>query len=235
MRPNNNQRRGRGRAGRRPNIPARAQTYDSNGPGGRIRGNATQVYEKYAALARDAMAAGDRVLAEGLHQYAEHYYRIINDSTDPEPTRPPAPPREEGEAAQEAPKDAADGAEAAAAKPDASPVPAAPVSGAQEESSASSRRPRRRPRAPMGESGDTEGAPPRQAERSETAASDASESETSPAEDEGLRKMLSASASPQAEEKPSRRRKANGAAQTADSEAEITAADEQPEATPESV
>lgn len=55
----------------------RHQTFDSNGPDVRVRGNAWQVYEKYQALARDAQGAGDRVAAENLLQHAEHYYRII--------------------------------------------------------------------------------------------------------------------------------------------------------------
>lgn len=84
MRQGNNPRRGRGRAGRRPNVPSRNQTFDSNGPEGRVRGTAQQVYDKYLALARDAQAAGDRVLAENFLQFAEHYFRILNDSTDPD-------------------------------------------------------------------------------------------------------------------------------------------------------
>ncbi len=49
-----------------------------------MRGNAMQVYEKYVNLARDASSAGDRIAAESYQQYAEHYYRIINDTTDPQ-------------------------------------------------------------------------------------------------------------------------------------------------------
>ncbi len=222
MRPNNNQRRGRGRSGRRPNVPARAQTYDSNGPGGRIRGNATQVYEKYAALARDAMAAGDRVLAEGLHQYAEHYYRIINDSTDPEPNRPPAPPREEVEAGQEASVETTEQA--------ASPVDT--PAQASEEEQQPPRRSRRRPRPPVG---DGEPADERRALKADTAADGEKRPGDGSDEDEGLRKMLSASAGPTAGEGTPRRRKANGAAETAANEAEPAPAEEQPEATPESV
>ncbi len=65
-------------AGRRQNVPLRHQNFDSNGPDVRIRGNAWQVHEKYQALARDAMSAGDRVQAENYLQHAEHYLRIIN-------------------------------------------------------------------------------------------------------------------------------------------------------------
>lgn len=77
MRQGPHQKRGRGRGNRRSNTPNRNQTYDSNGPDVRIRGNASQVYEKYLNLARDAAASGDRVLAESYYQHGEHYYRIL--------------------------------------------------------------------------------------------------------------------------------------------------------------
>ena len=70
-----------------PNIPIRAQTFDSSGPEVRIRGNAYQVLEKYLALARDAQSAGDRVAAENFYQHAEHYFRLINASGEHQ--RPP--------------------------------------------------------------------------------------------------------------------------------------------------
>ena len=54
------------------------QTFDSNGPEVRVRGNAHQVLEKYLALARDAQSAGNRIAAENYFQHAEHYFRIIN-------------------------------------------------------------------------------------------------------------------------------------------------------------
>jgi len=68
---------GNSNAGRRQNVPLRHQTFDSNGPDVRIRGNAWQVHEKYQALARDAASSGDRVMAENYLQHAEHYFRII--------------------------------------------------------------------------------------------------------------------------------------------------------------
>ena len=85
MRQGPNSRRSRGRnnhnnsgnGARRPNLPNRNQTFDSNGPDVRIRGNAYQVCEKYQALARDATSSGDRVMAENYLQHAEHYHRII--------------------------------------------------------------------------------------------------------------------------------------------------------------
>lgn len=58
-------------------TPSRHQVFDSNGPDVRIRGNASQVYDKYMALARDAQVSGDRVKLESYLQHAEHYYRIM--------------------------------------------------------------------------------------------------------------------------------------------------------------
>lgn len=50
---------------------------ESNGPDVKIRGNATQLFEKYQSLARDAISSGDRVSAENYLQHAEHYYRVM--------------------------------------------------------------------------------------------------------------------------------------------------------------
>ena len=66
----------RGPGGPRP--PHRSQTFDSNGPSVKIRGNAYQVFERYIAMAREAQTSGDRIAAENLYQHAEHYYRIMN-------------------------------------------------------------------------------------------------------------------------------------------------------------
>jgi hypothetical protein len=92
--PGNNNKRSRGRGNNRRSgggggggggnggggggIPNRNQTYDSQGPDVRIRGNAAQVYERYLQLARDASMSGDRVTAENYYQHAEHYLRIMN-------------------------------------------------------------------------------------------------------------------------------------------------------------
>jgi Domain of unknown function (DUF4167) len=72
---NNNQNRG-GPGGPRP--PHRSQTFDSNGPSVKIRGNAYQVFERYLALAREAQTSGDRIAAENFFQHAEHYFRVMN-------------------------------------------------------------------------------------------------------------------------------------------------------------
>jgi hypothetical protein len=54
------------------------RAFDSNGPDGvKVRGNAQHVFEKYQQLARDANAAGDRVLGENHLQHAEHYFRLL--------------------------------------------------------------------------------------------------------------------------------------------------------------
>ena len=98
MRPNNNQRRSRGRSsggggggggGGNKNKPQRNQTYDSNGPEVRVRGNAHQIFEKYQVLAREAAAAGDRIAAESYYQHAEHYLRLINAAGGFQPQRAP--------------------------------------------------------------------------------------------------------------------------------------------------
>lgn len=71
--------RNRGHNGRRGGgQPNRMQVFDSNGPDVRIRGTAAQIYEKYAALAKDAQATGDHVLAESYLQHAEHYQRLTS-------------------------------------------------------------------------------------------------------------------------------------------------------------
>ncbi|KZB70549.1 MULTISPECIES: DUF4167 domain-containing protein [Thalassospira] len=74
MRNNNKRPRGRQQSNKRPVNP-KFQNFDSNGPDGRVRGNAQQVYEKYVSLAKDA--TDDPVLAENYYQHAEHYHRIL--------------------------------------------------------------------------------------------------------------------------------------------------------------
>lgn len=76
MRQGQQNRRGRGRGGRKPQNPL-ARNYESNGPDVKIRGTAAHIAEKYMSLARDALASGDLVSAESYLQHAEHYNRII--------------------------------------------------------------------------------------------------------------------------------------------------------------
>lgn len=101
MRPGQNKRhRGRNGGGgggggnnpnRGPRPPHRMQTFDSNGPNVKIRGNAYQVFERYVALAREAASAGDRIAAENLYQHAEHYFRIMNADGQGSGIAPPRP------------------------------------------------------------------------------------------------------------------------------------------------
>lgn len=72
-------------------TPQRNQTFDSRGPEVRIRGTAHQIFERYVALAREAVIAGDRVAAENLYQHAEHYFRIDNASHEGSPQGAPRP------------------------------------------------------------------------------------------------------------------------------------------------
>jgi Domain of unknown function (DUF4167) len=44
-----------------------------NGTGG----NAHRNYERYIALAREAMLRGDSIEAENCYQHAEHYFRVM--------------------------------------------------------------------------------------------------------------------------------------------------------------
>ena len=73
---NNNNNNNNGNFNRKGQNPL-TRTYDSSGPDIKIRGTAQHIAEKYAALARDAQSAGDRVMAENYLQHAEHYNRII--------------------------------------------------------------------------------------------------------------------------------------------------------------
>ena len=55
--------------------------------GGRPRKNYGAMREKYLAQARDAMAAGDRVLAENYFQHADHCFRMIAEENASRPQR----------------------------------------------------------------------------------------------------------------------------------------------------
>ncbi len=76
-----NNRQGGRRRGRGGGGPPRS---NNPGPGNRQdnrqRGNAAQLLEKYKGLARDAQMQGDRVLTETYLQYADHYFRVLNES-----------------------------------------------------------------------------------------------------------------------------------------------------------
>ena len=45
---------------------------------GKSKNQLIQSMEKYLNLAREAQAGGDRILAEGFYQHADHYYRQLS-------------------------------------------------------------------------------------------------------------------------------------------------------------
>ena len=102
MRQNGKNNRSRGR-GRRPGGGQinRNTTIDSNGPDVRLRGNASQLQEKYTTLGNDASAAGERISAEAYYQYADHYFRVnsaialtTEERREKQPEQQPRMPRE---------------------------------------------------------------------------------------------------------------------------------------------
>ena len=87
---NNNQRRPQG---------GRPQGGGGGGGGqyNRPRKNYGQLREKYLAQARDAMASGDRVLAENYLQHADHCYRMMVEENANRPQPQPRPQQQRGE------------------------------------------------------------------------------------------------------------------------------------------
>jgi hypothetical protein len=43
--------------------------------------NQQQQYDRYVAMGREAMLSGDRVSAENYYQYAEHFFRVLNEKS----------------------------------------------------------------------------------------------------------------------------------------------------------
>ena len=69
-------RRGRGGQGGGRNLGGQPGNRQDN----RQRGNAAQLLEKYKSMARDSQLAGDRVQTEYYLQYAEHYFRVLDEN-----------------------------------------------------------------------------------------------------------------------------------------------------------
>ncbi|HYZ48364.1 MAG TPA: DUF4167 domain-containing protein [Sphingomonas sp.] len=69
----------RGRGGQRPQGNP-GQPGGGNRIDNRARGNAQQLHEKYKNLARDSQMAGDRVTTEYYLQFADHYFRVLNET-----------------------------------------------------------------------------------------------------------------------------------------------------------
>ncbi len=116
------------------------RSMDSNGPDVKVRGTASQIHDKYEALARDAASSGNRVKAENLRQHAEHYLRIMNVQEAAKQAAIAA--REEAEAAREAERAAREAERAASEGNSDKGGDTTPF-----ESDASEDKPRRQPRA----------------------------------------------------------------------------------------
>lgn len=65
------------------------RTLETNGPEIKFRGTASQIHERYLALARDAQSSGDRVLSENYLQYADHYFRLVRSMQPAVPVQQP--------------------------------------------------------------------------------------------------------------------------------------------------
>ena len=109
MRQGQNAKRHRGsRSNGRRHQHGMSSNYDSNGPDVKIKGTASQVQDRYQALARDAVSMDNRVAAENYYQHAEHYQRIINANlaaaaeanAQVRPNGADGQPRTDGQAAQ---------------------------------------------------------------------------------------------------------------------------------------
>jgi hypothetical protein len=79
----------------------------SHNNGGRPRKNYGAMREKYLAQARDALASGDRVLAENYFQHADHCFRMIAEENASRPQRVHTP--QEPQVAEVSTESAADG------------------------------------------------------------------------------------------------------------------------------
>ena len=201
-----------------------------------MRGNAAQVYEKYQNLARDATSAGDRVAAESYHQFAEHYFRILNDSTDPQRAAPDQqrPAQDSQHSGQERPRpgrepypvDAeqpfVEGAGSAGRGNGQSPEPEAKPDGAGAE-----------PSDPQVSNADIPATQAAQPVETETPAIEPEPPQAEPAEAEPVEAELAEAEPAEAEPKPRRRGRPrkSGAANSATKDSKPAA--EEPEVSPE--
>ena len=85
MKQNHSLKRHRGRSNGRRGSHGSSHSIESNGREVKIRGNPTQLFEKYQSLARDAVSSGDPISAENYLQHAEHYFRVMILQTSEKP------------------------------------------------------------------------------------------------------------------------------------------------------
>lgn len=125
--------RGRGGGGNNRKGPnPLTRNYESNGPDVKIRGSAQQIAEKYANLARDALGAGDRIMAENYLQHAEHYNRIIMAAQAQfAQQQPMRDNRDDFEEESEEEREEFEQAPASTPAPVAAETPKAPITGAE--------------------------------------------------------------------------------------------------------
>lgn len=83
-------RHGRFNGYRSNNTITRNTVFDSSGPCGRLRGTAQQLMEKYMSAAKD-MKHADRIQAEIMFQYADHYARLFAMTMNNAPDNAPRP------------------------------------------------------------------------------------------------------------------------------------------------
>lgn len=192
----------RGR-GRKPSNPSN-RSYESNGPDVKIRGNASQVYDKYLQYARDAQTSGDRIAAEAYYQHAEHYYRIMAANMPKE--RPQNQQNDEADAdgqentqaengqdqseTDDAPVDNLQVVDGAGEQPEDIAANGSGDNQGEEKPRRRQRRPRRRPTNDAGQEQD--------AQQAASAPTPAPEGD-----DAGLRAMMSRTAAPEIVEAPS--------------------------------
>ena len=66
----------RGGQGGRGQRFSKDSVIESNGPSGKIRGNAQQLVDRYISFGKDALSQRDFTEAENYFQHAEHYRRL---------------------------------------------------------------------------------------------------------------------------------------------------------------
>ena len=64
------------RSNKRSNY-RKTNSYSNHKP--RAKGNASQLYEKYFKLAKEASSSGDKIQSEYYYQFAYHYTRLMNE------------------------------------------------------------------------------------------------------------------------------------------------------------
>lgn len=127
-----NARKQRGRPSARQNGKAGGQ---GNRSEQKVRGNPKQLVEKYKNQAREALQAGDRTQAEYFLQFADHYYRVLNEARgnqgqNDDGGQNNSRRRRRGRGQQDSQPEAQAAAENGAAKETPAEQPAAPASAA---------------------------------------------------------------------------------------------------------